>query len=191
MYVEHPLRLIMSSDLSCIYLHTLWLSEQSQKAVSLALPLLRCAKVSAWLRSVISAAWRASSMSGLSEHRTQHLDHAANALDACLWVWPFLRTEWVEECIQQHSIAVLESLSISIFLGRAAAWVSFSRVSRRFRWISRQWCTTCQSFASGRVRRLPYDETTLAVEMFMQKTCSKCEIEMFMRLVEQFAEPSH
>ena len=158
--------------------------------MSVALPCLRCAGVSEWMRSVVSTVWRASSMSGLSEHRTQHLDNAANALDACLWLWPFLRTEWVEEYIQQHSIAVMESLSISIFLGRTAAWISLSRVSRRFRWISRQWCTTCGDFASGRVRTLPYDDT-LGLEMLMQRTCSKCEIEMFIRLAQHGAEPSH
>ena len=159
--------------------------------MSLALPCLHCAKAFGLLCADVSTAWRASSMSGLSEHRIQHLDHAANALDACLWLWPFLRKECVEEYIQQQSIAVLESLSIAIFLGRTAAWISLSRVSRRFRWISRQWCTTCQDFASGRVRRLSYGETTLGLEMLMQKTCCKCEIEVFIRLVEQGTEPSH
>ena len=142
------------------------------------------------MRSAVSSLWKASSMSGLGVDKTQHLDHADNVLDACLWLWPFLRTEWMMEHMQQHSVAVLESLSIAIFLGKAAAWISLSRVSRRFRWISRQWCTECQDFASGRIRKYPYDETDLGLEMLMQRTCCKCEVEMFKRLVHQEEDPS-
>ena len=129
-------------------------------------------------------------MSGLGVDKTQHLDHADNVLDASLWLWPFLRPEMMKDHMQQHSVTVLESLSIAIFLGNAAAWISLSRVSRRFRWISRQWCTKCQDFAPGRIRKYTYHESDLAVEILMQRECCKCQVEMFKRLVHQEEDPA-
>ena len=70
-------------------------------------------------------------MPGLGVDKTQHLDHADNVLDASLWLWPFLRPEMMKDHMQQHSVTVLESLSIAIFLGDAAAWISLSTLPKR------------------------------------------------------------
>ena len=128
-------------------------------------------------------------MSGFSVQRTQHLDYAENALDACLWLWPFLRPEALLDRVRRRSISVLESLSIAIFLGNAKGWVTLSRVSRRFLWISRQWCTSCDDFARGRARNFAHGCFDLEGELRIQSMCTDCEIEMFRRLAEQVDDP--
>ena len=124
-------------------------------------------------------------MSGYSANRVQHQNHATNALDACLWLWPFLKPEWKPEAMGQHSHENLESLSVAIFLGNTSGWITLCKVARRFVWISQQWCTACDAFEEGRRRDFAAWDGTLEQQICVHRMCRRCEVRIFTRLVEQ------
>ena len=139
--------------------------------------------------SAFMFALHACAMSGFSLHRKLHLDHAANPSESCLWMWSSLRPVWMLEQITKHSFAVLESWSVATFLGNAAGWITLSREARRFRWVSRQWCTVCGGFASGRPPNFTLGEVILHTDMYLQRMYCICKVHMCSGLVEQAADP--
>ena len=111
--------------------------------------------------------------------RVQHQGFA-NALDACLSVWPF--TYDVAGCSTFVDVGneSLVSLSIAVFMGTTRTWVMLRQVATRFRWLARHWCVECHTLASGMHRIIDVTNFTAlpvsyADAMCLHSVCWPCE----------------
>ena len=111
-------------------------------------------------------------------------------VDAWLWLWLCTGSEKMKDEMQQHEVMDTKTQSMPVFLGYAMTWNSCSEWGRRFGRILQQWCTKCQDFAPGRIRKYTHHESVLAVETLMQSECCQCELEMFRRIAHQEEDPA-